>query len=83
MAHAENHPRDPVAAQVAADFPQPFAERCTVGTTQRPAKLDLLDILADRVPVSIGKAQDPLTNRPDARGRHIKAGRQLFHAVDH
>lgn len=83
ISHAENHPRDPVAAKVAADFPQPFVQRRTVGAAQRPAELDLLDILADRVPVSIGKTEDPFTNGTDACGRHIKAGWQLFRAVDH
>src|ERR1700736_3008501 len=50
-AHAENHPRDPVAVERGAHLPQALAEGCAMRSPNRPSEFDLLNILADRVAV--------------------------------
>src|ERR1700730_16435257 len=54
VTHAENHPRDPIAVKHGAHLPQTLAERRAMRSSERPAEFDLLNILADRVPVGGG-----------------------------
>ncbi len=53
VAHAENHPRNPVAVEAAAHFPKAIAKGSAVWTAKRPTKLDFLNVFSNRVSVSI------------------------------
>src|SRR5271168_3662298 len=54
LADAENRSRNSIAVERASHFPQPLFERRAMRTPDRPTKLDLLNILADRVPIGSG-----------------------------
>lgn len=51
ITHAEDHPRNPVAIEIAPHFPQTMPKWSTMWTPDWPAKFYLLDILPDRAAV--------------------------------
>jgi hypothetical protein len=71
---AEDHSRNAAAGKIAANFPKTPLERAAVRHPDRPAELDLLDVVADgsaitlsRVPATIPSpaCDQPLKRRSD------------------
>ena len=74
--NAENHARDTTVRQAASDFPQLAAERTYQRHTNRPRKLDILDVFADGPSILWVQAFKPFPHRlPSAIGA-IKPCRQ-------
>ena len=48
ITHAEDHPRNPVAVEIASHFPQAMPKRSTMWASDWPTRLDLLDITSYR-----------------------------------
>src|SRR5258705_3282089 len=63
IAHAEDHPRDPVAIKVASYFPQAVPKRSTMRTPDWPAKLNLLNVLPHCLAVFGRQFQNPFADR--------------------
>src|SRR6266550_2257121 len=51
FAHAEDHPRNPVAIKIASYLPQVVPKRSTMRTPDWPAKLNFLNVLPYRLAV--------------------------------
>ena len=51
IAHAEDHPRNPVAIKIASYLPQAVPKRSTMRTPDWPAKLNFLNVLPYRLAV--------------------------------
>jgi len=51
IAHAEDHPRNPVAIKIASYLPQALPKRSTMRTPDWPAKLNFLNVLPYRLAV--------------------------------
>jgi hypothetical protein len=63
----EYDPRYAAARQIAANFPKAFAERTAQRHSDRPRKLNVLDILANNLAVFILQCLEPFPNRLAAR----------------
>src|SRR5947208_4327091 len=63
VAHAEDHPRDPVAIKVASYLPQAVSKRSTMRTPDWPATLYLLNLLPYRLAVFGRQFQNPFADR--------------------
>src|SRR5947209_6313639 len=60
--HAEENAGDAATPQAAADFPQLAANRANEGHADRPRELNLLNVLADDLPVFGIQTPEPLSN---------------------
>src|SRR6266516_1631795 len=83
IAHAKDHPRDPVAIKVTSYLPQAVSKRSTMRTPDWPAKLDLLNVLPYRLAVFGRQFQNPFADRIAAGRADIEPCGELFRAVNH
>jgi hypothetical protein len=61
---AEDHSRNAAAGKIAAYFPKTPLERAAVRHPDRPAELDLLDVVADGSAILSREFQQPFPHRP-------------------
>ena len=77
----EQHAGNPATTKVGADLEEPFAHRTTGRHTDRPAKLDGSDIVADGLAVFGNQAPQPVANRLRPGTGLVENGWQPFHAA--
>src|SRR5436190_1173838 len=82
IAHAEHHPRGPVAIKVASYLPQAVSKRSTMRTPDWPAKLYLLNVLPYRLAVFGRQFQNPFADRIAAGRADIEPCGELFRSVN-
>jgi len=78
--YGEQHAGNPATTKVGADLEEPFAHRTTGRHTDRPAKLDGSDIVADGLAVFGNQAPQPIANRLRPGTGLVENGWQPFHA---
>ena len=78
--YGEQHAGNPATTEAGANLKEPFAHRTARRHTDRPAKLDGSDIVADGLAVFGSQASQPIVNRLRPATGLVKNGWQPFHA---